>query len=224
MTSYRSGSVDSITHDHITSTPPTDLAATDVVLAALLFTGGTGRVVTPPAGFTLLGAWDCTTDMGIEIYRAAGSAAAPWTFTLDGSETLALHTMAFIGADLQNPIDEIQGTEVASTTELIAPSLVPTFPAQLLVTFHAVLGAGLLTVPTGMVERHASEGGTIGLASNTMAWFSQALVPTGHRTEVSTVAGVGIVASVLFHGNLGELEQVVEVVAPDAQEVMVYAV
>jgi hypothetical protein len=208
------------TTDLTISAPAGVVAATDVLLVAMTWTGGTGVTVTPPTTFTLVARVDSGTDLGMGIYVGTYVAGnRTWSF---GASVNALsHALAFTGGDLQSPVSMADAMALASGTALTAPGLKPTEAVQLLATFHAVLASATLTAPTDMIER-LNNSGSVSLASNTVVWASKESVP--QMTETASVAGVGLTASVLLQGNLAVLEEVVDMVVEDAQDVLVYAV
>jgi hypothetical protein len=226
VTGYRSGTSNKGADITFTVTAPAGLTATDVVLVAVAFTAGPAKVVTPPTGFTLLTRLDDAGGLGLAVYWGLGSAGAPWTWTFDSAVNFMYDAAAFIGGDAQTPVDQYAGVTAASDTALTAQGLTPTETAELLVTIHAALVAGSITAPTGMVERLNTTDAGLGLslATNTLAWVPSTPSPTGQRTETANTAVLGHSVSILLGGNLGVLEEVVDMVVEDAQDVLVYAV
>src|SRR5688572_19747260 len=122
----------------------------DLVLVFMLFNGGTGVSITPPADFTLTARDDSTTDIGLAIYEGIAPIAS-YTFTIT-DEDFTIGTMAVADAHQLDAVFSSSIEDAASSTLSVAPAA-SGLKNSLLVSAFGVNAATTWTGPSDMVEQ-----------------------------------------------------------------------
>jgi MSHA biogenesis protein MshQ len=131
---------------------PAGTAATDFMVAGITISPATATI-TPPSGWLLLRRLDNGTN-SLAIYRKAASATEPasYTWRFSNSSGSAGGIATFTGVSSTTPIDVESGASTPSSTRHAAPSVTPTLPGTMLVTWHAFSSSATWTPPAGMTE------------------------------------------------------------------------
>lgn len=155
---------------NLTLAAPAGTAATDVVLAVLMFQGGTGTTFTPPAGWTLANRTDDTTTDGLAVYLGLGSATFGDWLPAGLAGTITGFTLGYTGVDNTTPRDAAAVGQVnAASTTVTAPSITTVTASAMLVglfgTFDSIAG----TLPSWSAEfgTHRLNGGIRGITDST---------------------------------------------------------
>ncbi len=177
---------------------PVGAQASDLLIAEIAVRGGTGLVITPPSGWTLIRRDNSTSSVAQAIYShlVPNSPAEPssYTWSFNNANDAAGGILAYIGASTVTPVDASNGQGNASSTSLTAPSV--TVPSgnssDLLVGLFSIANSGTVTVPAGTTQRwsfHATGGG-IGVAASDLQLNSAG--STGSENATATTAGINV--------------------------------
>ena len=104
--------------------PPSSVAAGDLLLANISVNGGNSANITAPSGWTQILRTDNDTSISIVSYYRIASASEPsnYTWTIDHQTTAKGEISRYTGVDTTNPIDASAGNigfgTVATTTPL----------------------------------------------------------------------------------------------------------
>lgn len=188
----------------ITLAPPAGIQVNDLLLAAIASASGT-YPSNVPAGWTLIDQWrDPSPVCATSLYRRWATASEPanYTWTTPGGYQIGAIS-AYRGADLSNPIADVQHVAGGSGDTITAPSVTALMPGSYLVCFFnrflVIPMTPGFTTPTGMSERFDSAFGFIvGCAA---AYDDEALVAagaTGTRTTTVTNGHDAVALSVLI--------------------------
>ena len=169
-----------------------------MLIAEIAVRGGTGLVITPPSGWTLIRRDNSTSSVAQAIYShlVPNSPAEPssYTWSFNNANDAAGGILAYIGASTVTPVDASNGQGNASSTSLTAPSV--TVPSgnssDLLVGLFSIANSGTVTVPAGTTQRwsfHATGGG-IGVAASDLQLNSAG--STGSENATATTAGINV--------------------------------
>jgi hypothetical protein len=140
----------------LTLTRPSGHVVGDLLLAVLLFTGGSGITVTAPAGWVQVLRQNDGTTAGLLVLRQRNisSVADSHTITFSGSVTVVGCLAAYGGVEQAVPVDASASQANAASTTATVPS-VTTSKAHLLrvALFGAESGSPTVAEATGMLER-----------------------------------------------------------------------
>jgi hypothetical protein len=177
----------------ITPTAPAGTAATDVVLLAFKYGGGTGVTLTPPAGWTLANRTDNGINDGCAVFWGLGSAAFT-AWTLAGiTSTITCFTLGYIGVDNVTPMDvAAAGQNNVSSPVEPTPAITPVTAGAQLVGFGGYYdrfagpvpmysGQSIDAVATALEQSggiQGAPGDTTALAGYDAAWTSGPMLGT----------------------------------------------
>jgi hypothetical protein len=164
-------------------------AAGDILLASVTLNTGTGNSVTPPSGWTQIGAYQLDVNSFGTAYfwrLADGTESGSFTFTF-GATSFACWTLIDYSGAAASPFD---GTSVTSTYTGGAgtTTAITTINAGDMLVLFITSGGGVITVPSDMTTRFNAL-----QESNTDTTSISDRLPgsTGSFTESFTVASVG---------------------------------
>ncbi len=171
----------------------------DLLIAAIAVRGGSGLVITPPAGWTLIRRDNSTSSVAQAIYQhlvpAAPAEPSSYTWGFSNSNDAAGGILAYVGASTAAPVDASSGQGNASSTTITAPSA--TIPANhgadLLIGLFSIANSSATKVPPGMVQRwsfHAIGGG-IGVAASDQQLGGAGATGSQTATAVTAAANAG---------------------------------
>jgi hypothetical protein len=178
---------------------PTGVQTNDLLIAAIAVRGGSGLVITPPAGWTLIRRDNSTSSVAQAIYRhlvpPAPAEPSSYSWGFSNANDAAGGILAYVGASTVAPVDASNGQGNASSTTITAPSA--TIPANhgadLLIGLFSIANSSATTVPPGMVQRwsfHAIGGG-IGAAASDQQLGGAGATGSQTATAVTAAANAG---------------------------------
>lgn len=163
----------------VSSPSPT---AGDLVLCFLLFNGGTGVTITPPADFTLVARDDSGTAIGMALYEGIAPIAS-FLFTIT-DEDFTVASLAIADADQLDAVRSSAIEDAASGTSVMAPGSLSIENGLLISTFGVDANTSF-TGPSDMTEQRDS--GQVG--NPTVAIYSRPMLLASDDTTRAAVAG-----------------------------------
>jgi hypothetical protein len=186
----------------LTIPTPAGTTAGDLLVATVAHQGGSGRGMTPPAGWSAVPNTDVYEGTNARIHAwfkfAGASEPSSYTFTLTGgSQDTAGGIIALSGANAVSPINVSAGQSNGSTgsTSVPAPSVTTTVPNTLLLYAGALNVAAAWTQPPFMSEQfERATSGTYKVSIESATQPLTAAGATGTRTATLSTSGrsVGI--------------------------------
>jgi hypothetical protein len=172
----------------LTLTRPSGHVVGDLLLAVLLFTGGSGITVTTPAGWAQVLRQNDGTTAGLLVLRQRNISSMPdvHTFTFSGAVTVVGCLAAYGGVAQAAPIDASAAQANAASTTATAPSVTTSKTNALRVAlFGAESGAPSIAEASGMSER-----AEVSLGGLTLSVHDEAQATAGASgTEAATLSG-----------------------------------
>ena len=178
---------------------PANVQANDLLIAEIAARGGTGLVITPPSGWTLIRRDNSSSSVAQALYEHLVPNSPPepasYTWSFNNANDAAGGILAYIGASTVAPVDASNGQGNASSTSLTAPSVtVPSgHTSDLLVGLFSIASSSTVTVPVGTTQRwsfHATGGG-ISVAASDLQLVSTGATGNKIATIGSAAANAG---------------------------------
>lgn len=174
----------------ITIATPSPIAAGDILLAQITFSGGSGTRVTAPSGWTLLDRKDNGTAVSQAIYYKVATSSEPtsYTWTLSASGRFAGGITAFRGADTGSPIDGYGGQVNASSTTVTAPTVTTRYANDMIVMLAGYNGSEkTFSGPSGFTQTYIqnANAGPNGTTAYTARNLQAAIGSTGALKAVA---------------------------------------
>jgi hypothetical protein len=169
---------------------PSPIAAGDVLLGQITFSGGSSTSITAPSGWTLIDRQDNGTAVSQAIYYkvATSSEPASYTWTLSAAGRFAGGITAFRGADIANPIDAYGGQVNTSSTTVSAPAVTTRYANDMIVMLAGYNGSEKsFTGPSGFTQSYLqnTNAGQNGTTAYTASNLQSAIGSTGTLTAVA---------------------------------------
>jgi hypothetical protein len=181
----------------LTINRPGAVVAGDFLLALVNARGGTSRVITAPAGWTLVRRDNNGTSVAQAVYRKVATASEPlsYTWTFNASIKASGGILPYVGVDSTAPIDTSSAAVNSfSSSSATAPSVATAVANDRIVGLFGIDDNLTWTPPTGMTERwdaRASNGS--GSISSEAADVSQASAgATGNKTATASGGGFSV--------------------------------
>ncbi len=176
---------------------PGGVVAGDFLLAMVNARGGTSRVITAPAGWTLVRRDNNSTNVAQAIYRklATGSEPLSYTWTFNASVKATGGIVPYVGVDSAAPIDvSSSNVNVSSSSSATALSVTTTATNHRLVGFYGISDDRTWSPPAGMTERWdaRSGGGASSIASEAADVTQAAAAASGNKTATASGGGLWV--------------------------------
>ena len=193
----------------LTVAKPAGTTAGDVLLATVSHQGGSGRSISPPAGWTNIPGANASDGSNARIHAfykvATGSEPASYVFTLTGGGGMSIAggVVALQGASTTSPINAAgaASTGGANVLQLTAPSITTTKPNTALVYSGAVNTSATFTAPQLMPEQwDVIGGGSYQVANSTAIGGVSAAGPTGSRAATLSTSARGVATAIAIAG------------------------
>jgi hypothetical protein len=157
---------------------PTGVVENDVLVATVVFAGGS---LTAPAGWTQVLS-QAATGGTLEVWRKTAGASEPANFTwaLDSTDALSVACVAYSGVDTTTTIGASASQANSSSTSMVAPTVTPATPADMLIFCGGVAGNIRATAPDGMGEE--ADAGATGVG----VYVADQLLTSGDATGAKT--------------------------------------
>ena len=144
---------------------PSNAITGDTLIAGIVEKGTTGVVITPPAGWALLGSKadpSQTIQLSLYWHTVVGGDPSSWTFTFASSIPIpAGIIIAFANLDAITPFDVVEMLGIAAMDVPARPSVTPTPNDELVMNFITQGGNGSFTVASLMTPlRYPGFGGS----------------------------------------------------------------
>ena len=187
----------------VTVNVPAGAQPGDLMIAQIAVRGGSGQLITAPAGWSLVRSDFSSTAViqGIYSHVASSSEPATYTWTFRGNNNAAGGIADFFGANTASPVDVSNGLGNISSTSITAPGVV--IPAassndHLLCLFSTAGGVAPVT-PTGTTGEWSlpAKSFGVGVAMSDIASVSAGATTTQIATTSTAYANVG--AQVALH-------------------------
>ena len=140
-----------------TGNKPTDTADGDVLIASVAFTSSSFSVSSVPSGWTAIAADPGPGDFSHVVYiKVASGEPASWDWGLSGSDTWAVHVLAYSGGATTGQPDGSSVTIAAAVNSLATASVTPTVTGDMFVGVWAAdvaTGTRLWSYDGAMTER-----------------------------------------------------------------------
>jgi N,N-dimethylformamidase beta subunit-like, C-terminal len=187
------------TSKQLTVNAPGGLQANDLLIAQVAARGGSGLVITPPLGWTLVRRDNASSSVAQAIYShlvaAAPAEPASYTWSFSNANDAAGGILGYVGAASAAPVDASNGQGNSSSAAITAPSI--TTPAghgsDLLVGLFAIANSSSIAVPAGTAGRWSfrAAGGGIGVAASDLQLGSAGATGSQTATAATAAANVG---------------------------------
>ena len=130
-----------------------------VLIAVLAVSGGSNVTITQPTGWSLIRRTNSGTDIAFATYwkRAAATDTEVFTFTLDSSRVAAGGVMAYVDANVSDPVDTDGGTATASSFTATAPAATATVTRGRVLHAFGALGSVVTALPEDDTRRFDAE-------------------------------------------------------------------
>ncbi len=185
----------------LTITKPTGSVQGDVMIAAITCDAAP-VTITAPTGWTLIRKTTSASQTLATYWHAPGASdPSSYMWTFSASVNSAGGIGAFTGVSTTAPINVETGTSTSSSLSHAAPTVTPTLPRTMLLTWHAFASAATWTPPSGMTEfvdvMDAVSTGQAGVALEGNYLFESTSAATGTKTATaSNNADTGVVESI----------------------------
>ncbi len=167
---------------------PTGTIADDLLIANISYEKGSGEIITPPAGWSLIIRNDNSTDAGLAIYYLIAGAAEPasYNFTLVNGSKWSIGCSRISGINTAGPID-LSGGSTGNGTAVSAPSVTTTENNTLVLGYYTNKKSSTYTADITTTERYDVPNTPDGIPSNMLATFVQASAgATGNKVATSS--------------------------------------
>ena len=171
---------------------PTGVTDGDVMVATVAFAGGT---LTAPAGWTQV-LEQAGTGVTLRVYRrTASSEGSSYTWSLSTADGLAVAIGAYYNVDTTTPIGGSGSQANSSSTSMVAPSVTPGTPADMLLFAGAVAGNVRATAPGSMTEEADAGATGVGVYGADQLLASSDATGTRTATLASATANAAALVS-----------------------------
>lgn len=165
---------------------PTGMANGDGLVAVITADGGSGRTITPPSGWTLVGVQNNqSTNVAQWVYiKVAASEPGSWTWTINATAAISGCVAAYTGVDQTNPLSFFSQTTAAPSSTTVAfanynPHTEADFLVALGSTRNTTAARTVTTPSSGFTKR--------GDTSNTATAFCGSFLLDGASTSLPVV-------------------------------------
>lgn len=179
----------------LTINRPAGLAVNDVMVATIAVRGGSGTVITPPAGWTAVNIIDNGTTIRLAIYLRVAAAAEPGNYTWGFSSVRPATggIQGYSGVDTVSPVDDAAGQTTPSGTLHSTPSVTTTAANSMLIASFTVATDARWAPPAGMNERvDVRGGGAVGTGTEGADQVQVLAGASGAKTATANTPAVGV--------------------------------
>lgn len=170
---------------------PANVAAGDLLLASIVYSGGTGTTITAPANWTLILQTNRTTSLGIATYYAKFAPGLSSSFTITSGANWSMSVSRITGAAECGILSN--GATQSNSTTITAPTITTTNNNTIVLNYYANLSNSSLTAPTGYTAAFNAPSGGTSPVSHMLVQYSKATAgATGNLNVTGTrTANVG---------------------------------
>lgn len=177
---------------------PANIAAGDVMLAALAVRLPAGAPIATPPGWTVIRRDNndpLYASLAQALYFKVVSSSEPesytWTWKFSQPVGAAGAILAYRGVDSLRPIDAHSGRSRSYTNQIVAPSVTTTAADDRVVAFFAHNGIKTTVSPLGTEERYdePTRGGTSALRAKAADFVKAAAGATGDKVAITSGSG-----------------------------------
>lgn len=176
----------------VSVTKPTGVVDGDVMVATVAFAGGT---LTAPSGWTQV-LEQAGTGVTLRVYRkTASSEGSSYTWSLSTTDGLAVAIGAYYNVDTTTPVGGSGSQANSSSTSMVAPSVTPGTPADMLLFCGAAAGDVRATAPGSMTEEADAGAAGVGVYAADQLLASSDATGTRTATLASATANAAALVS-----------------------------